>query len=79
MSNSIPQQNRFAEHLSQALVEYLKTVKNAKIEGDQIYKFSMKVWFDVESNKVKSLHISEVDFKALNKALNKHYRKAANE
>lgn len=77
MSNSIPQQNKFAEYIAYALNEFVKNAQT-NINGDEIYKFSMNVWLEFNDNK-KQVSIAEVKLAPLNKALNKKYRKAANE
>jgi hypothetical protein len=66
-------QNKFADYIADGLAEYLK-LNPSKIEGDKVYKFAMKVWFEVVDDKVKQFSITDVDFKALNKGLNKKYR-----
>jgi len=77
-SPDLIQQNKFVDYITKGLAEYLK-LNSGKIEGDKIYKFSMKLWFDIANDNINQVSITEVNFKALNKELNKKYRKATNE
>lgn len=79
MSNSMHEQSKFAQYIAQALNEYLLNVPRGTLTGDEIYKFSMKIWFDIDDKKVKAIHVDDIKFAELNKSLNKKYRKVVNE
>lgn len=66
--------SKFADHIANALNEYLQAVQMQQVRSNEYYEFSMKIHFDFEDEKVKSISISDVDFKALNKSINKKLR-----
>jgi hypothetical protein len=69
------QNNDLAKFIAQAINEYLRLAKNQNIKGDEIYKFSTKLWFDTQENGlINSISIRDVKLTALNKTLNKKYR-----
>lgn len=77
-STNLISENKFADYIAQGLAEYLK-LTSGKVEGDKIYKFSLKIWFDIDKDNINQVSITDVNFNTLNKSLNKKYRKVANE
>ena len=72
------QENKFVDYIAKGLAEYLK-LTSEKITGDKVYKFSMKLWFDINENSINQVSITDINFKTLSKELGKKYRKVANE
>jgi hypothetical protein len=61
--------NLLAQYIAKAVNEYLHLIKTMQITDKQVYKFSTKVWFDIEEDKVKSMSISDTVLTKLNKSL----------